>query len=108
MCDHAVTYDPSSLEFVPDWFVPKDWAYVWYDDYYANDDDKDKFIDDDDDDDDDNDEGKFFKWYYSYRAEKAQKASIKEELLSIAWHSSRWRDWCTSEDEKQGIETFWR
>ena len=49
MCDHAVIYDPSSLAFVPDWFTTKDWVCMWYDDYYDNDDGKDKFIDDDDD-----------------------------------------------------------
>ena len=58
------------------------------------------FIDDDDDDDDD-DEGKFFKWYDGYRAWKAQKASIKEELLPIAWQPSRYWDWCMSEVEKK-------
>ena len=97
MCNKAATYDPSSLAF-----VTKYWAYMWYDDYYDNDNGKDKFIDDDDD-----DEGEFFKWYDGYRAHKAQKASTKEELLPIAWHPSRWQDWCMPEDEKQGIEKLW-
>ena len=96
MCNKAATYDPSSLAF-----VTKYWAYMWYDDYYDNDNGKDKFIDDDDD------EGEFFKWYDGYRAHKAQKASTKEELLPIAWHPSRWQDWCMPEDEKQGIEKLW-
>ena len=32
---------------------------------------------------------------------KSQKASIKEELMPIVWHSSRYWDWCMSEDEKK-------
>ena len=47
---------------------------MWYDDYYNNDDGKDKLIDDEDE---------YFKWYDGYKARKAQKASIKEELLPI-------------------------
>ena len=39
---------------------------------------------------------------------KAQKASIKEGLLPIAWHPSRWWDWCMTEDEKSDAETFWQ
>ena len=42
--------------------------------------------------------------YESYNltlAGKAQKASIKEELLLIFWHPSRYLDWCMSEDEKK-------
>ena len=35
---------------------------------------------------------------------KAQKAKIKENLLSIAWHPSRWWDWCVPEDEKKETE----
>ena len=31
---------------------------------------------------------------------KAQKTSIKEELIPIAWHPDRVMDWCMSEDEK--------
>ena len=32
---------------------------------------------------------------------RAQKAKIKEELMPIAWHTSRWWDWCVPEDEKK-------
>ena len=35
---------------------------------------------------------------------KAQKAQIKKELMSIAWHPSRWWDWCVPEDEKKETE----
>ena len=34
---------------------------------------------------------------------KAQKASMKKELMPIAWHPSRWWNWCMSEDEKKRI-----
>ena len=36
----------------------------------------------------------FFKWYDGYKKRKFQKASIKEGLLPIACHLSRWQDWC--------------
>ena len=65
---------------------------MWYDDYY--DDNGDHW-------DDDNDEDKFFERYTVSKKRKAQKASIKEELLPITWHSSRWWDWCVPNDEKQ-------
>ena len=46
-----------------------------YDDYY--DDDGGHLNDNDEED-------SFFKWYDGYKKRKAQKASIKEELLPIA------------------------
>ena len=58
---------------------------MWYDDYYFGDGDH---WDNDDDED------------KIYKKRKAQKASIKE-LLPIAWHPSRYWDWCMSEDEKK-------
>ena len=30
------------------------------------------------------------KWYEGYKKQKAQKTSIKEELMPMAWHLSRW------------------
>ena len=30
----------------------------------------------------------------------------KDELMPITWHSSRWWDWCISEDEKNETEKF--
>ena len=27
---------------------------------------------------------------------------IKEELMPIAWHPSRWWDWCVSNDKNKG------
>ena len=66
---------------------------MWHDDYY--------------DDDDDDDEDKFFEWCDGYKKRKAQKAKIKKGLLRIAWHPSRWWDWCMSEDEKRDTEALW-
>ena len=64
----TVRDDPSSLRYVPGWFVAREWVCMWYDDsdYYA-------------------DEDNFFKWYDGYKKRKAQKASIKEELLQNKW-----------------------
>ena len=39
--------------------------------------------------DNDDDEDQFFEWYDGYKKRKAQKTSIKEELLPIAWYPSR-------------------
>ena len=71
--------DLSYLQFVPDWFVTREHTALWHDclaSEYCN-----------------NDEDNFFKWYEGYIKKKTQKASIKEELMSIAWHPSRWWDW---------------
>ena len=72
MCDKAVKDDSSSLQYVADSFVTREWVDMWYDDYY------------DDDGDHWNDENKFFEWYDGYKKRKAQKPSIKEGLLPIA------------------------
>ena len=96
MCDKAVCKYPWLLEFAPDWFVPE-WVDMWFDDYY--DDDCGHWNDDDED--------KFFKWFDGYKKRKAQKASIKEGLLPITWHPSRYWDWCMSEDEKKETEKLW-
>ena len=84
MCDKAVWEDSSFLQFVPDWFITREWVDMCYDDYY----------DDDGGHWDDDDEDKLFEWYNGYKKRKVQKASIKEELLPIAWHPSRYWDWC--------------
>ena len=44
-------------------------------------------------DDDDCDDDELIEWYGGYQKRKAQKVQIKEELMLIAWHPSRWRDW---------------
>ena len=72
MCDKVGKDDPSCLQYVPDWFVTQRQIDVWYDDtYYCND-------------------YKMIKWNNGYKKPKTQNASIKEELLPIAWHLSRW------------------
>ena len=83
MCDKAIKYDSSSLQFIPDQFVTQQQLDVWFDDDYW-------YYDDD-----------ITEWYEGYKKSKAQKFSIKEELLTIAWHSSRWWDQCVPEDEKR-------
>ena len=97
MCEKAVKDDSSSLQYVHDWFVTREWEYMWYDDYY----------DDDGDHGDDDDEDRFFEWYDGYKKWKAQKVSIKEELLPIAWHPSRYWDWCVPQDEKKRNRKIW-
>ena len=69
---------------------------IYYDDYY-----------DDDGGHWDDDEDKFFEWYDGYVRRKAQKAQTKKELMFIAWHPSRYWDWCMSEDEKRDTEKLW-
>ena len=32
---------------------------------------------------------------------------MKEELLPITWHPSRYWGWCMSEDEKEETEKLW-
>ena len=72
---------------------------MWYDDYY---DDDDGHWDNDDN------EDKFFEWYDGYKKRKAQKTKIKEELMPIVWHPSRWWDWCVPENEKQETQKLWK
>ena len=83
MCDDAVRYYPYSLHHVPHWFVTQQQIDRWHDNNYVH-----------------NDEG-LSKWYDGYKKRKAQKASIKKELLPITWHPSRYWDWCMSKDEKK-------
>ena len=80
------------MQFVPDWFVTQEQIDIWYDDDGDHEGDHC---------DDDNDEDKFCEWYKGYKKRKVQKASIKEELLPITWHPSRYWDWCMSEDKKK-------
>ena len=90
MCDEAVKDYPFSLQLVPDWFLTRQQIDIWYDgDYIYND-------------------NEMIKWYDGYKKRKTQKTSIKEELLPIAWHPSRWWDWCVIEDEKRDTEKLWK
>ena len=89
MCDDEVRNYPFSLQFVPDWFVTQQQIKIWHDS------------------DDWHDDNEIIEWYKGYKKRKAQKASIKTELIPIAWHLSRWWDWCMPEDEKQETEKLW-
>ena len=93
MCKEAVRREPYSLkcllEYVSDWFVTHQQIKIWHDnDYWCYDDE-------------------LIEWYKGYRKRKAQKTSIKEELMPITWHPSRYWDWCMSEDEKKETEKLW-
>ena len=92
MFEKVVKDDPSSLQYVPDWFVTGEWASMWYDksDCWAND-----------------ENNNFFKWYDGYKNRKAQKAKLKEELMRVVQYPSRWWDWCVPEDEKKETEKLW-
>ena len=81
MCDDAVWGDAFSLQFVSDWFVTQVQLKLWHD--------------------------KLIGWYEGYHKRKVQKAQIKKELLPIAWHPSKWWDWCVPEDEKRETEKMW-
>ena len=83
MCDKAVSDYHFSLRLVLDWFVTQQQIDILYDDGYVY------------------SNNEMIKRYHDYQKRKAQKASIKEELMPIAWHPNRVKDWCISEDEKR-------
>ena len=90
MCDKTVGDYPFLSRFVPDYFITQQQLKIWhYDTYYYNDDDR-------------------IKCYKGHQKRITQKASIKEELPSIAWHPSRWWNCCVPEDEKKEIEQLWK
>ena len=66
MCDKSVMDYLFSWWYVPDWFMTQEQIDIWYDDDYVYNDNE------------------MIKWYDGYRKQKAQKARIKEDLLSIA------------------------
>ena len=78
ICDEAAARHPYMLENVPDWFVRKQQIRPWDDDYHDE----------------------LIKWYKGYQKRKAQRSQIKKELMRIAWHPSRWWDWCVPDDVK--------
>ena len=87
MCDKALNNKPWLLKYFSNWFVTRQQLKLW----------DDHCIDDG-----------YIKWYDGYKKRKARKTQIKEELMSIAWHPSRYWDWCMSEDEKtKEIEKLW-
>ena len=82
----AVEVDPSFLQLVPDWFETQEQLKLWHgsDDWH--------------------DDDELIGWYDGYKKRKVQNAKIKEELMPISWHPSRYWDWCMSEDEKKETE----
>ena len=70
MCKKAVQEDLCLLEYVPDWFVSNQQINIWHDNNSHCDDDR------------------LIEWYVANKKRKAQKSSIKEELLPIPWHPS--------------------
>ena len=93
MCIRAFKMDPWQLTDIPDWFVVlqemwcenRDWFVVlqemWCEDF--------------------DDTNYLIRWRNAYKKRKAQKAKVKEELLPVAWHPSKWWGWCVSNDEKR-------
>ena len=55
--------------------------------------------------DDDNycNDDEIIEWYEGYKKRKAQKAKIKEVLLPLAWHPSRYWD-CVCQKMKKGMQ----
>ena len=80
-----IELDLLPLIYVPDWFVTQQQIELW--DEYCN--------------------SEIIKWHNGYQKRKAQKAKTEEELMSIAWHPSRWWDWYLDEDEKKETEKLW-
>ena len=91
ICEIAVVDDLWTLRFASDQYVTQELIKTWHDD-------DDYCIDD----------NELFKWYDGYEKRKAQKARIEKELMPVAWHLSRWLDWCVPEDEKEETEKLWR
>ena len=89
MCNEAVRGGPWNLRHISDWFVTEQQIKIWHDDaYYCNDD-------------------RLISWYKGHLKQKAQKTKIKDKLMPIAWHPSRYWDWYMSEKEKKETEKLW-
>ena len=78
ICDKTMKGDPYSLLFVPDWFMTQKQLKIWH--------------------------NELIKWYNCFKKRKAQKVSIKEELMPMASHPSRWWSWCVPQDENTKTE----
>ena len=83
MCNDAVWGDPSSLQYVPGWFVTQQQLKAWHD-YNGN-------CNDDE----------LIKQYEGYQNCKPEKAQIKEELIPIAWNPDHVMDRFMLEDKKR-------
>ena len=82
MCNKGVYKHPWLLNYAPDWLVTQQQLKICHDD----------------------DQDNFFELYKVYKKRKEKKGEIKEGLLPIAWHPSKWWDWCVPEDEREGTE----
>ena len=76
-CNEAVCGGPWNLRHVPDWFVTQEEIEVWHD-------------------------NRIIECYNGHQKRRAKKASIKEELMPIAWHPDRVIDWCMSGMRRDG------
>ena len=65
MCNKAVEVGPWQLKNATDWFVTQQQIDIWYDDDHDD---------------------ELIEWLEGYQKRRSQKASIKEELMPIAWH----------------------
>ena len=45
-------------------------------------------------------------WCNKFENCKTFKKCINKELMPVAYHLTRWWNWCLSEDEKKGIESI--
>ena len=88
ICKKVVEAALGVLKYVSDYFVTKQQIKTWHDD--------DKYCNG----------HELIEWYKGHQKHKSQKASIKEEFMPIAWHLSRYWDWCIPEDEKKGTKFF--
>ena len=132
MCDDAVDDFVRTLNFVSDWFVTSKMIKILFPALYVDENilyfDKDfgnvvfnynemsilnidlKNINLDNNFDED-DPGTFshvrrLAWHIKFEKHKALKKELNEELMPVAWHSNRWRDWCVSEDEKKETDSM--
>ena len=48
-------------------------------------------------------ETELFRWHHK----KKYQMGIEDELMPVAWHPSRYWDWCMDEDEKKTAEQLW-
>ena len=86
ICNETVRRRPWLLIHVPDWFVTQELIKTWHEH---------------EDDESWDDNGETVEWYEGHQTRKTQKAKIKEELMPITWHPSRWWNWCVPEDKKK-------
>ena len=68
VCIKAVEEDPRMLGYVPDWSVMQSEQLKMCYNYHHE----------------------LIKWYENHEKRKAQIAKIKDKLMPIAWHPSRW------------------